>query len=173
MASVFHFGLLLLISGQLLLTATAAPTNSPEVTTSVTGCPSSQSDCTSGWVKFQGRSFKLLQVPLNFGFAVFSCFLRNASLLKIKTRDEIPMLAAMVHAANPNITSVWTGAIDTAGIFQASDRRWRWTDGSLVNKTYITDESDGSCIKMKTGGITMFKSEECDESLPYICSKNV
>ncbi|XP_019119725.1 snaclec coagulation factor IX/factor X-binding protein subunit B-like isoform X1 [Larimichthys crocea] len=162
MASVFHFGLLLLISGQLLLTATAAP--DPEGV---------EPKCASGWVEVEKRCLKLSQVPEAWPDADFLCMLDNAHLVSFRNPKDAALVRLMVSKVDKTITSVWIGAV-----IVPETGKWMWTDSTPVPKDFLAlldDQNEGSCMVMKMSGKekSIFQKSKCLESLPYICSKDM
>ncbi|XP_051246446.1 galactose-specific lectin nattectin [Dicentrarchus labrax] len=156
MASVLCFAVLLLISGQPLLTSAA-------------------DGGASGWTSLGDRCFKYFQTPQSFAKAESDCVSNDSHLVSLRSSEELIFLRTLVYIANADIESVWTGGYNTP-----EDEEWKWSDGTtfpqiIWNWGERNVDTGGNCMVMNipvSEGV-YFDDLKCSEERSYVCSKNM
>ncbi|XP_059894661.1 C-type lectin domain family 4 member C-like [Gadus macrocephalus] len=127
-------------------------------------------DCQSGWDDFGHKCYLLSKVLGSWNKSRKNCVSHGADLVVVDSKEEMDFISSRYNGNN------WLGATD-----EASERLWRWVDGTVLsvdNPSWSTGKPDGgkekNCLR-RIGEETNFKwtDESCEATNLGICELNL
>ncbi|XP_030630453.1 macrophage mannose receptor 1-like [Chanos chanos] len=140
----------------------------PHTTLAPTQAP--KGGCGLGWMKFQGKCYKIELDQKTWGEARESCRDMGGNLISIVNEQQQAFLTTKLLGVH---TALWIGfTARTSG-------RWLWTDGSAVKFTNWDLGEKGKfwgahcaiMLSRRDSGMGKWKSRNCEETNGFICRR--
>ncbi|XP_061566068.1 ladderlectin [Cololabis saira] len=128
--------------------------------------------CPSGWSSFGHQCFQFIDAPKTWAEAEFYCQFDRANLASVHSYEENHFIQSLTRGDTHHFPQTWIGGSDAV-----RQEFWMWTDGSEFHyENWGSDDSSGKterCLKMNYQYDLKWGAASCNDTLPFVCSKNV
>ncbi|XP_035128028.2 lithostathine-1-alpha-like [Callithrix jacchus] len=96
--------------------------------------------------------------------------MNSGNLVSVLTQAEGAFVASLIKESSTDVGSIWIGLYDPK-----KNRRWHWSNGSLVSyKSWVTESpssiNPGYCASLtSSSGFKGWKDVSCEEKLSFVC----
>ncbi|XP_028420668.1 neurocan core protein [Perca flavescens] len=131
--------------------------------------------CPKDWSHVGKRCFSFIDSPKTWTEAKDYCLIEGANLASVHSKEENIFIQILTRGDTNEFPLTWIGGIDCI-----KSGFWMWSDGTMFNyenwsKDYNLRDKERAmnCLEMNYGYRKKWTAASCNDTLPFVCAKEI
>ncbi|XP_035850138.1 neurocan core protein [Sander lucioperca] len=141
----------------------------------VTRVQCDENSCPEDWSRLGNRCFAFIDSPKTWSEAEDYCLFEGGNLASVHSNEENNFIQILTKEDTHEFPLTWIGGNDCI-----QSGFWMWTDGTKFNyknwsKRYNVQDKRRTmhCLEMNYGYRKKWNAASCNDTLPFVCAKEI